>query len=73
MIYDNEESWDAADSTQKELEEFILINVPEKIYSEIRQTFIFLFEKMISFIFFEFVKKVFKIGFFKKQLKHIEW
>ena len=23
MIYDNEESWDAADSTQKELEEFI--------------------------------------------------
>ena len=30
---------------QKELEEIILINVPEKIYSEIRQTFIFLFEK----------------------------
>jgi len=23
MIYDNEESWDAADSSQKELEEFI--------------------------------------------------
>ncbi len=30
---------------KKELEEIILINVPEKIYSEIRQTFIFLFEK----------------------------
>ena len=30
---------------KKELEEIILINVPEEIYSEIRQTFIFLFEK----------------------------
>ena len=30
---------------KKELEEIILINVPEKIYSEIRQTFVFLFEK----------------------------
>ena len=32
-------------ANKKELEEIILINVPEKIYSEIRQTFIFLFEK----------------------------
>jgi len=30
---------------KKKLEEIILISVPEKIYSEIRQTFIFLFEK----------------------------
>ncbi len=32
-------------SNKKELEEIILINVPEEIYSEIRETFIFLFEK----------------------------
>ena len=32
-------------SNKKELEEIILINVPEEIYSEIRKTFIFLFEK----------------------------
>tara|TARA_A100001011_G_C14261345_1_gene822557 strand:- start:1002 stop:1421 length:420 start_codon:yes stop_codon:yes gene_type:complete len=32
-------------SDKKKLEEIILINVPEKIYSEIRQVFIFLFEK----------------------------
>tara|TARA_B100002052_G_scaffold271210_1_gene271961 strand:- start:205 stop:624 length:420 start_codon:yes stop_codon:yes gene_type:complete len=31
--------------SKKELEKIILINVPEEIYSEIRQTFIFLFEK----------------------------
>ena len=31
--------------SKKELEEIILINVPEEIYSEIRQTFVFLFEK----------------------------
>tara|TARA_B100000965_G_scaffold405634_1_gene440499 strand:+ start:446 stop:865 length:420 start_codon:yes stop_codon:yes gene_type:complete len=32
-------------SNKKELEKIILINVPEEIYSEIRQIFIFLFEK----------------------------
>jgi preprotein translocase subunit SecB len=32
-------------SNKKELEELILISVPEEIYSEIRQIFIFLFEK----------------------------
>jgi len=32
-------------SNKKELEKIILINVPEEIYSEIRQTFVFLFEK----------------------------
>ena len=32
-------------SDKKELEKIILINVPEEIYSEIRQIFIFLFEK----------------------------
>ena len=30
---------------KKELEEIILINVPKEIYSEIREIFIFLFEK----------------------------
>jgi len=30
---------------KKDLEEIILINVPEEIYSEIRQIFVFLFEK----------------------------
>tara|TARA_Y100001970_G_C14153295_1_gene813994 strand:- start:788 stop:1207 length:420 start_codon:yes stop_codon:yes gene_type:complete len=32
-------------SNKKELEEIILIKVPSEIYSEIRQSFIFLFEK----------------------------
>ena len=32
-------------ANKKELEEIVLINVPEEIYSEIRQTFVFLFEK----------------------------
>ena len=32
-------------NNKKELEEIILINVPEKIYTEIRQIFVFLFEK----------------------------
>tara|TARA_B110000444_G_C18450668_1_gene415551 strand:+ start:91 stop:510 length:420 start_codon:yes stop_codon:yes gene_type:complete len=32
-------------SQKKEIEEIILIKVPTEIYSEIRQTFIFLFEK----------------------------
>ncbi len=31
--------------SKKDLEEIILINVPEEIYKEIRQTFVFLFEK----------------------------
>ena len=31
--------------SKKELEKIILINVPEEIYSEIREIFIFLFEK----------------------------
>ena len=32
-------------SNKKELEEIILINVPEEIYNEIRQIFVFLFER----------------------------
>jgi preprotein translocase subunit SecB len=32
-------------TNKKQLEEIILIKVPEEIYSEIRQVFVFLFEK----------------------------
>lgn len=32
-------------SNKKEVEEIVLIKVPTEVYSEIRQTFIFLFEK----------------------------
>ncbi len=32
-------------SNKEELEQIILIEVPEKVYSEIRETFVFLFEK----------------------------